>query len=125
MSESDIKWGSVCKCDELKRELYDLSMKVNNLALSLSGLENIEAESRLIKIEGWMNSHEAYPAPGLEVRRITKEEFKKDYPDVKESQHCCPNCKGVGKNLYFCSTASGGELHLNCVLCEGKGIVWG
>lgn len=63
------------------------------------------------------------------MKKVTREEFKAQYPDVDDShakkQHCCPNCKGAGNILYFVETAKDNELYLPCVLCTGKGIVWG
>lgn len=63
------------------------------------------------------------------MKKVTREKFKAQYPDIDDShakkQHCCPNCKGAGNILYFVETAKDNELYLPCVLCIGKGIVWG
>lgn len=66
------------------------------------------------------------------LRRVSIEEFQKDYPDVLHHKpHKCPVCDGKGNhqilqgNHQTLHSEPPYILNHDCKGCNGKGIVWG
>lgn len=90
---------SICDINNIKNEISRLERNDDELECKLgdkiSDLENIGIEDRLNKLESKKSSKE----------------------------YGCPNCFGLGKIEYYVKKAENNSLMLNCVLCQGKGVV--
>ncbi len=88
-------------------------------------LENINAESRLIRLEAYNKMDEGMTPSDLFLRLCQLEEvvqlITEDDMKAGRKPHVCPICNGDG------TYRENGIIYFgrSCNVCEGKGIVWG
>lgn len=135
---------TVLEENNIKQEQID-ELYENDFDERISGIENIEIEQRLIKLEKYSYAHEEYlkridkialcnPDKTLANQKFLNEKLaaleqlfydeKEKFRNQDRKPHKCPVCDGSGF-LGDVLLLSLPPTFAECKTCEGKGIIWG
>lgn len=134
LSEMDLNHGSSFEAiEDLAKKFDDLQDVCNGYATTLDDLENELVEPIRACSNDYDYLKERIEKLESELKILRTKFLCEDYminllneeKSPQSNQYCCPNCKGIGKITYYVLEAADNKILLKCLLCKGKGIVWG